>query len=146
MVYCTLTLSIPRVMILIHAESDDINSCRRWNVGVVHADVCVIISWRAIGAQLSLLIFHPMLHFSPKCFMMNLHISALRGDTYYWEALDLCLHFLSAVIASRWEVFLVLAWECLLKLFSYWYSWFDTYQIWQNKDLMFGIILQEKHK
>lgn len=80
------------------------------------------------------------------CFMMNLHISSLRGDTHYWEALDLCLHFLSALIASRWEVFLGLAWECLLKLFSYWYSWFDTYQIWQSKDLMFGVILQGKHK
>lgn len=39
-----------------------------------------------------------------------------------------------------------LAWECLLKLFSYWFSWFDTHQIWQSKDLMFGVILQGKHK
>lgn len=57
----------------------------------------------------SCLCWFSLLCFSPSsqiCFMMNLHISSLRGDTHYWEALDLCLHFLSALIASRWEVFL----------------------------------------
>lgn len=57
----------------------------------------------------SCLCWFSLLRYSPSsqiCFMMNLHISSLRGDTHYWEALDLCLHFLSALIASRWEVFL----------------------------------------
>lgn len=73
-----------------------------------------------------------------------IYIFVVSGGTHYWEALDLCLHFLSALMASRWEVFL--AWERLLNLFSYWNSWFDSQQLWQTKDLMFGVKLQGKHR
>lgn len=30
----------------------------------MYTDVCVILSWRAVGAQLSLLIFYPLLQFN----------------------------------------------------------------------------------
>ena len=81
----------------------------RWNaICALHPQMFVRYYLGGLEVPSCLCWFSPLCYSpsSQKCFMMNLHISSLQGDTHYWEALDLCLHFLSALIASRWEVFL----------------------------------------
>lgn len=56
-----------------------------------------------VCAQMSLLILSPQ---ELRDVLWWIDIFPLSGGTHFWEALDLCLHFLSALIASRWEVFL----------------------------------------